>query len=202
MLSTNLRMKKIFFILFWLILAVSCSEHTPLPMGYNRIDKQEYPYILLDAIYYGFEYASIAHIETASIQNEGEEEGFNIVYPAYNARIYCSYTPISPTIFAKTLEDNHRFVFSHVVKADGIRQTLYENPERKTSGIIYDIEGNVATPIQFFLTDSVRYFFRGSLYYDTQVKADSVSPVTAYIREDILRIIESFEWKNKKGKEK
>lgn len=188
-------MKKILLFFFGLFCVLSCSEHTPLPIGYNRIDRHERYYINLEDPYFKFKYASAAHIETAPLDNEGNDEFFNIVYPEYNARIYCSYTPITPKSFNKTLEDNHRFVFSHVVKADGIQQTIYENDENKTYGIIYDIGGNVATPIQFFLTDSITHFFRGSLYFDTQVKEDSVAPITSYIREDIISMIESFEWK-------
>ena len=122
---------------------------------------------------------------------------FDIVYPQYKATIYCSYLPITKATFYDAVEDSYKLAFSHASIADGIKQTAYVNKERQTSGIVYEIDGGVAVPIQFFVTDSVSNFFRGSLYYDTLVNPDSVAPVTAYLLEDIVTMIESLEWKPK-----
>lgn len=128
--------------------------------------------------------------------NEKPGIWFDISYPQYKATIYCSYLPITKETFYDAVEDSYKLAFSHASRADGIRQTAYENREHNTSGIVYEIEGGVAVPIQFFVTDSVSNFFRGSLYYDTLVNPDSVAPVTAYLREDIVAMIESLEWRD------
>jgi hypothetical protein len=49
--------------------------------------------------------------------------------------------------------------------------------------------------MQFFLTDTTRHFFRGALYFNTQARPDSLAPVTAFLKEDIAVMINSFEWK-------
>jgi len=45
------------------------------------------------------------------------------------------------------------------------------------------------------LTDSTRNFFRGALYFNNVPNKDSIAPMENYIREDVIRIMESFEWK-------
>jgi len=53
----------------------------------------------------------------------------------------------------------------------------------------------VATPYQFFLTDSTHHFFRGALYYDATPNQDSLAPVNAFLLEDIQHILNTFRWK-------
>jgi gliding motility-associated lipoprotein GldD len=79
--------------------------------------------------------------------------------------------------------------------ADGIGEKVFENKDKDVYGILYDIKGNTASSIQFVLTDSVKNFFRGALYFDNVPNKDSIAPVVSYLREDIVRLMESFEWK-------
>ena len=62
-------------------------------------------------------------------------------------------------------------------------------------GILYDLKGNTASNVQFVLTDSTKHFFRGALYFNNVPNKDSIAPMSDYIREDIIHIMESFEWK-------
>ena len=61
--------------------------------------------------------------------------------------------------------------------------------------MLYAIEGNAASAAQFFVTDSVRHFVRGSLYFNNVPNADSVAPVNAFIINDIRHLMETLEWK-------
>jgi len=179
-----------------LVLPGCNNEYAPKPMGYIRMDRTDYSYGTLYTNNFSFQYSGLAHIDTIPSPDKNNL-WFNIVYPQYTARLHCSYFPISKHTLRQAIEDSYQLAYSHAIKADGINQALFSNEIRKVSGIIYDIDGNVATPIQFFLTDSVSNFFRASFYYDTKVKSDSVLPVTQFVREDIVRLIESFEWINK-----
>ena len=78
--------------------------------------------------------------------------------------------------------------------ASSINDSLFQNPQR-VEGIFFIIDGNVATPYQFFLTDSTRHFFRGALYYDASPNQDSLAPVNAFILKDIHHLINTFSWK-------
>jgi hypothetical protein len=45
------------------------------------------------------------------------------------------------------------------------------------------------------VTDSVNHFLRGALYFNVLPNADSLAPVQNYLREDVLRMLKSLEWK-------
>jgi len=191
--GTDVFVRALFFLLFTL-LVYSCNDYAPKPIGYNRIDQIDYSYKTLDARYFQFQISDQAYIDTLRAPDNAAV-WFNIVYPTYRARIHCSYFHVTKQSVKEALDDSYQLAFSHSIKANGINQILYKNDENRTYGIMYAIEGNVATPIQFFLTDSISNFFRASFYYDTKVKSDSVSPITDFVRDDIIRLIETFKWK-------
>lgn len=179
-----------------LLFFFSCGEYTPKPKGYNRIDNVESKYVEYTFPEFSFKYSDQISIDTL-LSKTKDEIWFNISYPKYNAVIYCTYLPVSKLTLPKALEDSYRLAFSHSVKADEIIQKTYSNTEKKVSGTIYSIEGDVATPIQFFLTDSVRHFFRGSFYYTEKVNLDSVAPITEFVLKDIHQMMDTFNWKNR-----
>ena len=74
-------------------------------------------------------------------------------------------------------------------------ETAYSHPEQKVYGLIYNIDGAAASPVQFVVTDSIHSFFRGAMYFDSACNRDSIAPVLAYINKDIHVMIESFQWK-------
>lgn len=174
-----------------LILA-GCTNYTPKPRGYFRIALAEknYDTARVDEPV-SFEYPSnVARIE----RHRGNDEFFDIAYPGYNARIYCSYKNIENNFYSIS-EDSRNFVYKHAVKADAITEQPFENPDRNMYGILYQIKGNTASQVQFILTDSTRHFLRGALYFNNHPNKDSLAPVADYITEDIVRIMETAEWK-------
>ena len=66
--------------------------------------------------------------------------------------------------------------------------------EKNKGGILFKIEGNVATETQFFLTDSSKNFIRGSLYFNNKVNPDSMAIIQKFIDQDIENLISTFEW--------
>jgi gliding motility-associated lipoprotein GldD len=179
---------------FLLTLLAACSNPSPKPSGYFRIDLPRPDYSVENKFEnFEFKLSNQAIIKEIS-QNEGDKF-FNIVYNSFHAEIYCSYIPIKKENLAQLSEESRKFVYLHAVKADAIKERFFENPQQKVYGLVYDISGNVASPAQFVLTDSVSSFFRGALYFDNLPNADSIAPVLEYINKDIQVIIESFRWK-------
>jgi gliding motility-associated lipoprotein GldD len=84
---------------------------------------------------------------------------------------------------------------SHIALADAIDQQVYNNQENKVYGILYDLKGNTASAVQFYVTDSVNHYLRGSLYFSAEPNADSLAPVIEFFRADILHLIETLKWK-------
>jgi gliding motility-associated lipoprotein GldD len=65
----------------------------------------------------------------------------------------------------------------------------------KVYGLLYDIEGNTASGLQFYLTDSTHHFLRGALYFNASPNIDSLKLVLDFIREDVLQLIKTTKWK-------
>ena len=86
-------------------------------------------------------------------------------------------------------------VKNHISKADAISEQVFSDPENKVYGILYDLKGNTATAVQFFVTDSTRHYFRGSLYFMSEPNPDSIAPVNEFFRKDIIHMIETLRWK-------
>jgi gliding motility-associated lipoprotein GldD len=171
-----------------------CSGHTPKPRGYFRIDLPEKTYKYFDnpEYPYTFKYPDIAQI---TLKTEKQDSFWvDIVYPGFNASIYGSYKKIDNN-FREIAEDSRTFVFKHISKADGITEQPFENPEKNVYGVLYEIKGNTASSTQFVLTDSTRHFFRGALYFNNPPNKDSIAPVVDFIREDIIVLMETMEWK-------
>jgi gliding motility-associated lipoprotein GldD len=195
-----------------LILSVlfgACSSgYSPKPAGYFHIDIPEHDYQTFSA-YPRFEFAvsSLAEITEIlpsavleTIPKQGEiiipgKKWFNIVYPSLNAQIYCSYMSLTKNNLSEASEESRKLVYLHVIKADAIQEKSFENPEQNVYALVYEIKGNVASPTQFVVTDSIKSFFRGALYFNNIPNQDSIAPVLEYINEDIHVLIDSFRWK-------
>ncbi|MGE0077009.1 MAG: gliding motility lipoprotein GldD [Bacteroidales bacterium] len=182
-------------ILFIVVIVWSCdSTSVPKPRGYFRINFPEKEYRLFDSIYpFTFNYPAYGRVMPES--NRGQDgKWLNVDFPGYKARIHLSYKDVAGNLNLMT-EDAHSLAYKHTVKADAIDEQVFSNPQKKVYGILYDIKGNSASSVQFFLTDSVRHYIRGALYFRCEPNKDSLSPAVDFFRKDVVAMIESFEWK-------
>ena len=116
---------------------------------------------------------------------------YNLVFPRFNARVHCTERPVDNEL-SKLVQDAQSLVFGHEVAAAGIRRHALDLSDK--SGMMYVLEGPVAAPIQFFVTDSTTHFLRGSLYFNHAPNPDSTAPVLERMEADIRRIMESLSW--------
>lgn len=175
----------------------SCDNKTyqPKPRGYFRIDFPEKEYVKLDSMrYYSFEYPAYSTI-TPDYYSPQEKEWVNVEFPAYKGTIHLSYKTVNDNL-NDYLGDSYSMMSKHLSRAMGIRDSVVINPERNVYGLVYFLEGEgVASPMQFYLTDSVKHFMRGSLYFNVKTNNDSLAPVIDFITDDIRHLIETVEWK-------
>lgn len=199
-------MKKIVFLLVLTLLTISwysCSDpvYTPKPRSFPRVDYPEKAYQPFSEDYcnFSFEFPVYAEIQQDTNFFQGlppDDCWFDVFYPTFDGRVHFTYVTIGDD--GKTLEDLRDEAFGmadwHNKRANYIDELII-NTDRGVSGIAFDIEGPAASPFQFFLTDSIEHYVRGSLYFNTQVRADSLAPVVDFVKVDILHMIETFEWK-------
>jgi gliding motility-associated lipoprotein GldD len=182
-----------------LLLAVSiagCSgntDYTPKRTGYFRIDFPERKYSTYKSeCPFVFDYPAYSVIDSVP----GHPYWLNIVFPRFRCNVYLSYITID-TNLAALVEECRKFVVEHEVKATAINEQQVINAKDKIYGVIYDIEGNAASNMQFYLTDSTHSFVRGALYFYAVPNKDSLQPVANFIKEDMNHLIQTFRWKNK-----
>lgn len=177
-----------------LLLACKQENTTPKPYGYFRLDFPQKTYVVFDtASPYSFEHPQYSTV-LADTDGNTEPYWYNIVFHNMKATIHLSYKKIDNNI-AQYLEDTRTLVYKHTVKADAINERVFANDKKKTYGMLYEIEGNAASPAQFFVTDSTKHFLRGALYFNVPPNKDSLKPVVEFIKEDIIHLVESISWK-------
>ena len=167
----------------------------PKPKGYFRIDLPEKDYVKVDTLQrYAFEAPSYALLTNDPFAPE-EKNWVNVEMPNFKASIHLTHKEVKGNL-GEYLEDVHTMLTKHLQKANGMNDSLIINPDRKVYGMMIEMDGKgVATPLQFYLTDSTDNFVRGALYFNFVPNNDSMQPVIEYIRQDIDRMIGTFEWK-------
>ena len=178
--------------------AVGCdrqSGYLPKPRGYFRIDLPEKTYVKVDTIEkYSFECPQYALV-TPDPYSPDEKNWVNIEMPQFKGSIHLTHKDVNGNL-GEYLEDVHTMVTKHLQKANGMRDSLIVNDAHRVYGLLIEMDGKgVATPMQFYLTDSTRNFIRGALYFNFKPDNDSMQPVINFIRQDIDHLIETLEWK-------
>ena len=155
----------------YLLIGSSCTDYTPKPRGYFRIEPPaaRYQVLSLDSLPYSF---NVSQLATVELPEAGSPEGWiNLSYPSLGVKIYCSYLPVTPATLPVAASESRSLVSRQIKTANEVKVQEYSNSEERV------------------------YFFRGALYYDCVPNADSLAPVTDYLRKDIIELIQSFSWK-------
>ena len=168
----------------------SCNDVIlPKPKAYLSLEYPKKEYKELTVLRpYTFDFLKSATIV------EDKNNWLKITYPKLKASIDITYRPIENNL-KELLTEAEKMVFKHTVKAEQIIPRDFVNSKKKVFGSLYEITGNAASQIQFHITDSTNNFIKGSLYFYVKPNYDSILPAVAYIKEDILYLIESLEWK-------
>jgi len=192
-------MKLKFLLLFTtFILFNACSDddpiYSPKPRGYFRIDFPEKKYKLYDSICpYTFEIPEYSRI--VNDKHMGAEPCWlNLEFPKFNATLNLTYKALDKNI-DKYLQESHDFANRHQVKATGLDEVVIIKDSTKVYGLLFNIEGNTASSLQFYLTDSTNHFLRGALYFNVVPNIDSLRVVVEFIKKDVLHMINTTHWK-------
>lgn len=195
------------------------STYTPKPRGYFHIDLPQHAYKTFDSagFPYTFEYPVYGKIIQDSTFFEEQPENpywINIDIPSLGGRIYISYSRIGGKArfkiknskgeyvdsiginrFDKLLNGSYTLSFKHSYKASSIEDSAFKTPHG-IDGIFFRIGGNTATANQFLVSDSVKHFLRGALYFDAAPNEDSLRPVNNFLKEDLIHLVNTLQWRD------
>lgn len=156
---------------------------------YKDFNKPGYPYT--------FQYPEYATVSKDStfFDDKAGDWWINIDIPQFAGRIYVSYKEIGvQNKFDSLVQDAFKMAYrKHVDVSTGINDSLIQTSNR-VEGIYFSLGGNTATANQFFLTDSVKHFLRGALYFDASPNADSLGIVNDFLKKDVLHLINTLKW--------
>lgn len=104
-----------------LALCVSCTEYTPKPRGYFRIEPPAPSYQALPVrdLPYTFRLSRWAEVELPPVGNPAG--WINLSYPQLNVKLYCSYFPITPATLGRAEEECRALV---------VRQSKYPGTDQ------------------------------------------------------------------------
>jgi gliding motility-associated lipoprotein GldD len=184
---------------FCILTLVSCGNDddntiAPKPRAYFRLTFPEKKYVEYDSTCpFKFQIPAYAKM-VKNTYKDAEPCWYDLTMPSLNAIIHITYKDINGNL-NDYLENTYTYVSKHQIKSSGIQEEVISKDDKKVYGLIYNISGNAASSIQFFLTDSTKHFLRGALYFNAVPNTDSIKPSVDFIKKDIYKMIETFEWK-------
>ncbi|MBX7228934.1 MAG: gliding motility lipoprotein GldD [Burkholderiaceae bacterium] len=186
-------------LILFVTLFASCGDdddvvYSPKPRGYMRIDfpQKTYTHFAADCPF-EFDIPTYSSMLLNTSKN-AEPCWYNLHFNSFKATLHLSYKPVNNNL-AKYLDDAHEIANKHQIKATGVDEITVVRDSAKVYGLIFDIAGNAASPLQFYLTDSTKHFLRGSLYFNAVPNADSLKIVVDFLKKDVLNMINTTKWK-------
>lgn len=178
---------------------VSCGDDPiPKPKAFLRLDYPAPKYVVANAeLPFAFETNLLAtKLSYKQIPSSTTSYGINIEYPSLKGTVFLTYKAVenNEDNLRLFLRDAQKFTLEHTKRADEIPVFPYENKQQRVYGLLSEVKGNVASPVQFYVTDSVNHFLTGSLYFHAKPNYDSILPAANYLKNDIQRIMETIEW--------
>lgn len=174
------------------------KEYLPKPLGYNRLllPKPAY-HSLPDTLPYTFEYSVHARL-LADTSWISERFWIEVYYPNIKANVHITYKKIenNEQLLKEFMNDAYVLTAKHQIKAYAIDEVIIKTPSGKTA-VVAELDGEVPSQMQFTITDSTQNFLRGALYFNTKVNNDSLQPAIEYVKNDIMHLINSFDWKKR-----
>ncbi len=176
---------------------------TPRPRGYPRVSypPKAYRPVQAPGCPYAFDIPAYA-VLTPDTDADAEPCWYNLHFRPYRSQLHLTYKPVeSREQLRAYTRDAFEFVYKHTVKALRIDEKVIRRPEDSVFGMYFYLEGNTATAIQFFVTDSTRHYLRGALYFQTEINRDSLQPIIDFLNADVHRLIETVQWKERRPEE-
>ena len=191
------------FFLGFILTIFSCGKGSqeeqsslPRPKGFPLMDIPTHEYRSLEKGHpFTFEVSRMAKVRKDTFAL-AEPHWMYIYYPRWDAFIQLTYKSVDGDRkrLDKMIRDSYILASKHQMKANRIEDAILTTKDGRKATII-ELEGEVATPFQFFATDSTSHFLRGAVYLNTSMKNDSLAPVIRYIKQDAIHLIQTLKWK-------
>jgi gliding motility-associated lipoprotein GldD len=126
-------------------------------------------------------------------KREASARWYDLRFPGQRATVHLTWSAVNGNLPA-LIDDAHTFKDKHQQLATRIGRERVLRPADRVFGTLFAVEGDVASPCVFYLTDSTANFLYGALYFDARPNADSLAPVTERLRSDIRHFAHTLRW--------
>jgi gliding motility-associated lipoprotein GldD len=181
-----------------LILTIASCEgenYIPKPPTYLRLELPDHTYKThRDNCSYSFEIADLYEVKSAPIDQDGNTCHKRIDLGPLNGTVYLRYWKITKPL-AYYINNANDEIDRHKLKATNIIDKQIVRPKDNVYGTFFELQGNVATPYQFYLTDSTENFVYCEVLFNSTPNYDSLIPTLDYLERDLMQLVETLEWK-------
>ncbi|MFZ1689278.1 MAG: hypothetical protein WAU70_17780 [Flavobacteriales bacterium] len=178
-------------VLIALPLFAACGyDPVPKEKAYFRIDLPEQAFVAWEGECFSAELPAYSVMEQHKSGGRCWEDW---KFADQRAQVYLTYKSVNGDL-GRLIEDAHDFKSKHQSKAVRIKSDRVLRDSSRVFGTVFIVDGDVASPMVFYLTDSTSRFLYGSLYFNTRPNADSLAPVTERLRSDIAHFVATLQW--------
>jgi len=190
--STTILVASRVFFLWW-----SSPVFMPKPVGYKRIELPVHHYVTISKdLPYRFEISQYATLQQDTTNSQ--QPYWQIIhYPQWVADIHLTYYPLhqDTKLLRAHLEDVHTLLAPHQERASAITEDTTTLANGNTI-FVANLEGEVASQCQFYITDQQQHFLRGALYFRTKASNAYLAPIIVHIKEDIQHLLHTLTWQH------
>jgi gliding motility-associated lipoprotein GldD len=180
------------------ILFASCSGEEvsiPKPPTYLRLELPDHNFVNYKSnCGYSFDASKIFNIKDVVDSSGNMLCHKDIDLGPLNGMIHFSYIEMKEPLSRYVNYANDK-VDEHKLKATAIEDLRIIEPSKRVFGTFFELQGDVASPFQFYLTDSTSRFVSGVVYFNSRPNYDSLKPSLDYLKTDLLQLINTFQWK-------
>ena len=135
-------------------------------------------------------------VYASAVPDTTEDCWYDINFPQFIARFHITYKHFTNahTELSEICEEHRRLIYKHISKLNALKEIPISR--KGCYGTFTELKGEVGTPAQFLLTDSVSNVLTLALYFRTTLKTDSLLPVADQLKEDMWHIVSTLRWGN------
>ncbi len=180
-----------------LFFMMACKEENPVPRpaSYLRLELPDHSYTTYsDGCDYSFDVSELYQVLPAPAEN-GNECHKRIELGPLNGTAYIRYWNIGGEPLAFFVNSANDEIDRHKLKADNIADENIIRESDRVFGTFFELQGDVATPFQFYLTDSISHFLYCEVLFNSAPNYDSLRPTLQYVKKDLKHLTETLQWK-------
>lgn len=188
-----LKLKSFSFALLGVIVMVSCNNqgnYVPKPSTFLELNLPERSYeIYTDSCGYSFNKPSYFNVKNIT----GSTCNRDVELTSLNGTLHLSRIDMDTSlgVYVNYAIDK---VGEHKVKATAIHDTSFVRNDARVFGTLFELQGNVASPFHFYVTDSTTRFVSGVVYFNTRPNYDSIKPTLDFVKHDLYEFMNTMEW--------